>query len=143
MDIVEKEMNELKTKASSEEVKRSRDEYIKELKKEMVFFREESLKLDTMSKSFKKEYEKWKQKAEALREDNDFLQDKVIETKSELNKVKLQLREYEDQKIMQDSSILKMLDNTSKDMDYSKSKVNYDLSLKDSTIEIQNKNNEN
>lgn len=55
---------------SEEEQRKQRDEFIISLKSELVFFRDESVRLGEYSNKYKKEFEKYKCLYESYKSDN-------------------------------------------------------------------------
>merc|ERR1712187_226264 len=71
MYTVQREIKMLRMKADHEDTK------IKALEGELDWFMTEALSRDELCKGYKKEVDKWKQKADALDEDRRFLEDQI------------------------------------------------------------------
>mmetsp|Transcript_43406 Transcript_43406/g.86081 ORF Transcript_43406/g.86081 Transcript_43406/m.86081 type:complete len:355 (-) Transcript_43406:81-1145(-) len=81
MQTVRKELTELQQKADEEETKNRRETKIQSLQKRLDWFMNEALRLDELCKRYKKELDKWKGKAEALKDDQEFLENQIKQAK--------------------------------------------------------------
>jgi len=81
MQTVKKELTELQQKADEEETKNRRETKIQSLQKRLDWFMNEALRLDELCKRYKKELDKWKGKAEALKDDQEFLENQIKQAK--------------------------------------------------------------
>ena len=73
MYIVQKDMRDLKDKASAERIKAKQEARLINLEKERDWFRKEALCLDKMNKDHKKVLSSIKQRLETVQEDKEFL----------------------------------------------------------------------
>ena len=82
MYIVQKDMRDLKEKASVERIKAKQEARLVNMEKERDWFRHEALQLDKMNKDHKRLIIELRQRLEAVSEDKEFLQQQLIEAKS-------------------------------------------------------------
>ena len=82
MYIVQKDMRDLKEKASVERIKAKQEARLVNMEKERDWFRHEALQLDKMNKDHKRLIIELRQRLEAVSEDKDFLQQQLIQAKS-------------------------------------------------------------
>ena len=78
MYIVQKDMRDLKEKASVERIKAKQEARLVNMEKERDWFRHEALQLDKMNKDHKRLIIELRQRLEAVSEDKDFLQQQLI-----------------------------------------------------------------
>lgn len=83
MKKVLREFDALKHKADEEEARARYDVKIRSLEDEVDWFTKEALRLDELSKLYKKEWDKWRTQAEALDEDKKFLEGQLKAMKKE------------------------------------------------------------
>ena len=83
MAQVQKDYRDLKQKADQNETRARRDHKIKELEKELDWFKLEALRLDELCKKYTKQLEHWKIKADALGDDVGFLEDQIKNAKKQ------------------------------------------------------------
>ena len=83
MAQVQKDYRDLKQKADQNETRARRDHKIKELEKELHWFKLEALRLDELCKKYTKQLEHWKTKADALGDDVGFLEDQIKNAKKQ------------------------------------------------------------
>ena len=74
MYIVQKDMRDLKEKASVERIKAKQEARLVNMEKERDWFRREALELDKMNKDHKLLVTELRQRLETVSEDKDFLQ---------------------------------------------------------------------
>lgn len=82
MFFVQRDMKDLKEKASVERIKAKMDARLVHLEKERDWFRSECLQLDKMAKDYKKLMVTLKVRLEGESEERQILHDKLIEEKS-------------------------------------------------------------
>ena len=73
MYTIQKDMRDLKEKASIERIKAKQEARLVNLEKERDWFRKEALDLDKMNKDHKQLLQRLKQRLEQVSEDKDFL----------------------------------------------------------------------
>ena len=81
MYIVQRDMRDLKEKASVERIKAKQEARLVHLENERDWFRREALELDRMNKDHKRMITELKFRVETLGEDKMFLQSQLIKAK--------------------------------------------------------------
>ena len=71
---VYQQLNELKRKTDEQELRRKRDEHVNKLETSLKWYEEEALKLREMCKTYKKEWERWKERVEVAEEERKMLE---------------------------------------------------------------------
>ena len=82
MYIVQKDMRDLKEKASVERIKAKQEARLVNMEKERDWFRREALELDKMNKDHKRVLMELRERLETVSEDRDFMHQQLIEAKS-------------------------------------------------------------
>ncbi|KEG00277.1 conserved Plasmodium protein, unknown function [Plasmodium vinckei vinckei] len=77
---VQKEIRILKKIVKQEKIKQLKDEKVKKLQKELKWYINECLRLDTFSEFLKKEAEKWKRNSELMKNHMIYLEEKLSKT---------------------------------------------------------------
>ena len=94
MYVVQKDMRDLKEKASAERIKAKQEARLINLEKERDWFRKEALCLDKMNKDQKKVLENMKMKLETVQEDKEFLHAQLVNAKSINKSLMFELDQY-------------------------------------------------
>ena len=94
MYIVQKDMRDLKDKASVERIKAKQEARLINIEKERDWFRKEALCLDKMNKENKKVLANLRQRAETVQEDKEFLHQQLIDAKLVNKNLMYELDQY-------------------------------------------------
>ena len=94
MYIVQKDMRDLKEKASVERIKAKQEARLVNMEKERDWFRREALELDKMNKDHKRVLMELKERLETVSEDRDFMHQQLIEAKSINRNAMYELDQY-------------------------------------------------
>lgn len=94
MYIVQKDMRDLKEKASVERIKAKQEARLVNMEKERDWFRHEALQLDKMNKDHKRLVIELRQRLEAVSEDKEFLQTQLVQAKSLNRNAMFELDQY-------------------------------------------------
>jgi DNA repair exonuclease SbcCD ATPase subunit len=87
---VYQQLNELTRKTDEQELRRKRDEHVNKLESSLKWYEEEALKLREMCKTYKKEWERWKERVEIVEEERKMLE-------IQLKVAKKQIKAYNEQ----------------------------------------------
>ncbi len=94
MYIVQKDMRDLKEKASIERIKAKQEARLVNMEKERDWFRREALELDKMNKDHKRLVAELRNRLEAVTEDKDFLHQQLLQAKSLNRNTMYELDQY-------------------------------------------------